>query len=123
MRDWLGAGPTGGPGVAAWNAASGYIRGIALVAFIDTTVITLGMLGIGTPHAGTLALPSFVSLFIPIPRRVGLGHRPRARHARRAPHRTRRRDGGRDPDRPAARQLFVTPLVYQQTVNLHRSSR
>jgi predicted PurR-regulated permease PerM len=53
-------------GAAAWNAASGYIRGIALVALIDTTVITLGMLVIGTPHAGTLALLTFVSLFIPI---------------------------------------------------------
>jgi AI-2E family transporter len=51
---------------AAWNAASGYIRGIALVAPIDSTVITLGMLVIGTPHVGTLALLSFVSLFIPI---------------------------------------------------------
>ena len=54
------------PGAAAWNAASGYIRGIALVALIDSTVITLGMLVIGTPHAGTLALLSFVTLFIPI---------------------------------------------------------
>jgi predicted PurR-regulated permease PerM len=29
-------------------------------------VITLGMLVIGTPHVGTLALLSFVTLFIPI---------------------------------------------------------
>src|ERR687897_144439 len=61
-----------GVGRAAWNAASGYIRGISLIALIDTTVITLGMLVIGTPHVGTLAL-----------------------------------------------LMFVTPLVYQQTVNLH----
>src|SRR3954469_15176061 len=53
-------------GVAAWNAATGYIRGIALVATIDTTVITLGMLAVGTPHIGTLALLTFVALFIPI---------------------------------------------------------
>ena len=53
-------------GAAAWNAASGYIRGIALVALIDSTVITLGMLVIGTPHVGTLALLSFVTLFVPI---------------------------------------------------------
>ena len=33
-----------GAGAAAWSAATGYIRGIALVALIDTTVITLGML-------------------------------------------------------------------------------
>ena len=53
-------------GGAAWCAASGYIRGISLIALIDTTVITIGMLVIGTPHVGTLALLSFVSLFIPI---------------------------------------------------------
>ena len=53
-------------GTAAWSAATGYIRGIALVALIDTTVITLGMLVVGTPHVGTLALLTFVSLFIPI---------------------------------------------------------
>ena len=53
-------------GAAAWSAATGYIRGIALVALIDTTVITLGMLVVGTPHVGTLALLTFVSLFIPI---------------------------------------------------------
>ena len=55
-----------GTGRAAWNAASGYIRGISLIALIDTTVITLGMLVIGTPHVGTLALLSFVTLFVPI---------------------------------------------------------
>jgi len=53
-------------GRAAWMAAGGYIRGIALIAFIDTAVITIGMLVIGTPHVGTLALLTFVSLFIPI---------------------------------------------------------
>jgi predicted PurR-regulated permease PerM len=106
-------------GVAAWNAASGYVRGIALVALIDTTVITLGMLVIGTPHAGTLALLTFVTLFVPILGAwvsgavivlVTLAAQGTA---------------------PAlimavvilvAQQLdsmFVTPLVYQQTVNLH----
>jgi putative heme transporter len=71
--DWIqnrfGAGRrdrVAGGGAAAWNAATGYVRGIALVALIDSTVITLGMLLIGTPHAGTLALLTFVSLFIPI---------------------------------------------------------
>jgi putative heme transporter len=106
-------------GVAAWNAASGYVRGIALVALIDTTVITAGMLVIGTPHAGTLALLTFVTLFVPILGAwvsgavivlVTLAAQGTA---------------------PAvimavvilvAQQLdsmFVTPLVYQQTVNLH----
>jgi putative heme transporter len=106
-------------GAAAWNAATGYIRGIALVALIDSTVITLGMLVIGVPHAGTLALLTFVSLFIPILgawvsgavivlvtlAAVGTG----AAVAMAAVI-------------LIAQQLdsmFVTPLVYQKTVNLH----
>jgi predicted PurR-regulated permease PerM len=106
-------------GAAAWSAATGYIRGIALVALIDTTVITLGMLAIGTPHVGTLALLTFVSLFIPILGAwvsglvIGLV--------------TLGSDGvGAALAIGAvilvAQQLdsmFVTPLVYQQTVNLH----
>jgi predicted PurR-regulated permease PerM len=106
-------------GAAAWNAASGYVRGIALVAAIDSVVITLGMLVIGTPHVGTLALLSFVTLFIPILgawvsgavivlvtlAAVGTG----AAVAMAAVI-------------LIAQQLdsmFVTPLVYQQTVSLH----
>ena len=106
-------------GGAAWNAASGYVRGITLIALIDAAVITLGMLVIGTPHVGTLALLSFVALFIPILgawvsgtvivlvtlAAVGTG----AAVAMAAVI-------------LIAQQLdsmFVTPLVYQQTVNLH----
>jgi putative heme transporter len=106
-------------GAAAWNAASGYIRGIALVALIDTAVITLGMLVIGTPHVGTLALLSFVTLFIPILgawvsgavivlvtlAAVGTGAAVAMAVVI-----------------LVAQQLdsmFVTPLVYQQTVSLH----
>jgi predicted PurR-regulated permease PerM len=106
-------------GVAAWSAASGYIRGIALVALIDTTVITLGMLVIGTPHVGTLALLTFVALFVPILGAwvsgliIGLV--------------TLAADGigaalAIGVVILAAQQLdsmFVTPLVYQRTVNLH----
>jgi predicted PurR-regulated permease PerM len=108
-----------GVGHAAWNAASGYIRGISLIALIDTTVITLGMLVIGTPHVGTLALLSFVTLFIPILgawvsgavivlvtlASVGTGAAVAMAVVI-----------------LIAQQLdsmFVTPLVYQQTVNLH----
>jgi predicted PurR-regulated permease PerM len=106
-------------GAAAWNAATGYIRGIALVALIDTSVITLGMLVAGTPHVGTLALLSFVALFIPILgawvsgvvivlvtlAAVGTGAAVAMGVVI-----------------LVAQQLdsmFVTPLVYQQTVNLH----
>ena len=106
-------------GAAAWNAASGYVRGIALVALIDSVVITLGMLVIGTPHVGTLALLTFVSLFIPILgawvsgavivlvtlAAVGTGAAVAMAVVI-----------------LIAQQLdsmFVTPLVYQQTVSLH----
>lgn len=106
-------------GRAAWSAATGYIRGIALVALIDSSVIALGMLVIGTPHVGTLALLSFVTLFIPILgawvsgavivlitlASVGSG----AAVAMAAVI-------------LIAQQLdsmFVTPLVYQKTVSLH----
>jgi len=106
-------------GAAAWRAASGYIRGIALVALIDTTVITLGMLVIGTPFVGTLALLSFVSLFIPILGAwvsgtvivlVTLGAQGSGAAIAMAAVIL------------IAQQLdsmFVTPLVYQQTVNLN----
>ena len=106
-------------GSAAWNAASGYIRGIALIALIDTVVITIGMLVIGTPHVGTLALLTFVSLFIPILgawvsgaltvlvtlAAVGTGGAIAMAVVILV---------GQQLD-----SMFVTPLVYQQTVNLH----
>ena len=106
-------------GSAAWNGASGYIRGISLIALIDTVVITLGMLVIGTPHAGTLALLTFVSLFVPILgawvsgtltvlvtlAAVGTGGAVAMAVVILV---------GQQLD-----SMFVTPLVYQQTVNLH----
>jgi putative heme transporter len=106
-------------GRAAWNAASGYIRGISLIALIDSIVITLGMLVIGTPHVGTLALLSFVTLFVPILgawvsgtvivlvtlAAVGTGGAIAMAAVILI---------GQQLD-----SMFVTPLVYQQTVNLH----
>jgi putative heme transporter len=106
-------------GRAAWNAASGYIRGISLIALIDSIVITLGMLVIGTPHVGTLALLSFVTLFVPILgawvsgtvivlvtlAAVGTGGAIAMAAVILV---------GQQLD-----SMFVTPLVYQQTVNLH----
>jgi putative heme transporter len=106
-------------GSAAWNGASGYIRGISLIALIDTVVITLGMLVIGTPHVGTLALLTFVSLFVPILgawvsgtvtvlvtlAAVGTGGAVAMAAVILI---------GQQLD-----SMFVTPLVYQQTVNLH----
>ena len=106
-------------GAAAWNAASGYIRGIALVALIDSTVITLGMLVIGTPHVGTLALLSFVTLFIPI-----LGAWVSGTIIVLV---TLAAQGAGAAVAMAAviliaqqlDSMFVTPLVYQKTVSLH----
>jgi putative heme transporter len=106
-------------GSAAWNGAGGYIRGISLIALIDTVVITLGMLVIGTPHVGTLALLTFVSLFVPILgawvsgtltvlvtlAAVGTGGAVAMAAVILV---------GQQLD-----SMFVTPLVYQQTVNLH----
>jgi predicted PurR-regulated permease PerM len=106
-------------GRAAWTAASGYIRGISLIALIDSIVITIGMLVIGTPHVGTLALLSFVTLFVPILgawvsgtiivlvtlAAVGTGGAVAMAIVILA---------GQQLD-----SMFVTPLVYQQTVNLH----
>jgi predicted PurR-regulated permease PerM len=106
-------------GTAAWNAATGYVRGIALVSLIDTTVIGIGMLVFDVPHAGTLMLLTFISLFIPILGAwvsgivivlVTLGA-----------HGSASALGmalvilvGQQLD-----SMFVTPLVYEKTVNLH----
>ena len=106
-------------GSAAWDAAGGYIRGIALVALIDSTVIGLGMLVIGTPHAGTLVLLTFVSLFIPI-----LG----AWVSGTIIVLVTLADQGSGAALAMAAiiliaqqldSMFVTPLVYQKTVSLH----
>jgi predicted PurR-regulated permease PerM len=113
-RDRVGA-----VGRAAWDAASGYIRGISLIALIDSMVITVGMLVIGTPHVGTLALLSFVTLFVPILgawvsgtvivlvtlAAVGTGGAVAMAVVILV---------GQQLD-----SMFVTPLVYQTTVNLH----
>ena len=106
-------------GLAAWNAASGYVRGIALVAMIDSAVIAAGMLVVGTPHVGTLALLAFVSLFVPIlgawvsgviivlVTLAAVGTAAAVAIAAIILI-------GQQLD-----SMFVTPLVYQQTVDLH----
>jgi predicted PurR-regulated permease PerM len=106
-------------GSVAWNAATGYVRGIALIALIDAVVITLGMLVIGTPHVGTLALLTFVSLFIPILGAWVSGTvivlvTLAAVSAPAALAMAAVILIGQQLD-----SMFVTPLVYQQTVNLH----
>lgn len=106
-------------GRAAWTAATGYVRGIALVALVDTIFIGLGMVVFGTPSVGTLMLLSFICLFIPILGAwvsgavivlvtlgaVGTGAALGMAVVILV---------GQQID-----SMFVTPLVYQQTVNLH----
>jgi predicted PurR-regulated permease PerM len=106
-------------GAAAWNAATGYIRGIALVALIDTTVITLGMLVIGTPHAGTLALLTFVSLFIPILGAWVSGIVTVLVTLAAEGTGAAVAIGAVILIAQQLDSMFVTPLVYQKTVNLH----
>jgi putative heme transporter len=86
---------------------------------IDSTVITLGMLVIGTPHVGTLALLTFVTLFIPI-----LGAWVSGTIIVLV---TLAAQGTGAALAMAAiiliaqqlDSMFVTPLVYQKTVSLH----
>jgi putative heme transporter len=106
-------------GAAAWNAASGYIRGIALVALIDSTVITLGMLVIGTPHVGTLALLSFVTLFIPILGAWVSGAVIVLVTLAAAGTGAAVAMGAIILIAQQLDSMFVTPLVYQKTVSLH----
>lgn len=106
-------------GDAAWTAAGGYVRGIALIAFIDSLVIGAGMLVFGTPLAGTLMLLTFACLFIPILGAwvsgtiivlITLG----AEGTGAAVGMALVILVGQQLD-----SMFVTPLVYKQTVNLH----
>lgn len=106
-------------GTAAWTAATGYVRGIALVALIDSLVIGLGMYVIGTPLVGTLMLLTFVSLFIPILGAwvsgiviflVTLGAEGTSAAIA---------VGAVILIAQQLDSMFVTPLVYQTTVNLH----
>ena len=89
------------------------------MSLIDTTVIGIGMLIFGTPHAGTLMLLTFISLFIPILGAwvsgavivlvtlgtVGTGAAVGMAIVILV---------GQQLD-----SMFVTPLVYEKTVNLH----
>jgi predicted PurR-regulated permease PerM len=53
-------------GVRAWDAATGYVRGTALVALVDATIIGVGLLIIGVPLVLPLALLTFFGAFFPI---------------------------------------------------------
>ncbi len=53
-------------GRRGWNALAGYVRGTALVAVVDATIISLGLLLIGVPLVAPLALLTFFGAFFPL---------------------------------------------------------
>ena len=55
-----------GFGHDAFGALGGYLRGVALVALVDATLIGLGLIALGVPLVLPLALLTFVAAFIPL---------------------------------------------------------
>ncbi len=53
-------------GRRGWVTLGGYVRGIGTVAFIVSTLIGIGLVLLGVPLAGALALLTFILAFIPI---------------------------------------------------------
>ncbi len=52
-------------GQAAWSRLTSYLRGVAVVATIDATAIGLGLLLLGVPYVGAIAILTFFAAFIP----------------------------------------------------------
>ncbi|CAA9320206.1 MAG: hypothetical protein AVDCRST_MAG07-1149 [uncultured Frankineae bacterium] len=57
--------PADGAGTQAWHAVTGYMRGIVVVALVDSTLIALALLLIGVPAVAPLAALTFVGAFLP----------------------------------------------------------
>jgi predicted PurR-regulated permease PerM len=55
-----------GAGREAWATITGYVRGTVLVALVDSTCITIGLVSVGVPLVAPLALLTFFGGFIPI---------------------------------------------------------
>lgn len=53
-------------GERAWQAASGYVRGTAVVATVDAVIIGVGLLIIGVPLVLPLAILTFLGAFLPL---------------------------------------------------------
>jgi predicted PurR-regulated permease PerM len=53
-------------GVRAWRALSAYIRGTALIAFVDAVLIGIALLVIGVPLIIPLVVLTFFSAFLPL---------------------------------------------------------
>ena len=52
-------------GVRAWHALTGYMRGILVVALVDSSLIALALLLIGVPAVAPLAALTFLGAFLP----------------------------------------------------------
>lgn len=57
---------TDGAGRAVWTALAGYVRGIAIIAVVDATLIGIALAIIGVPLVLPLSLIVFLGAFIPI---------------------------------------------------------
>ena len=53
-------------GVRAWTAAGGYVKGTAIVALVDATIIGIGLVIIGVPLVIPLAILTFLGAFFPL---------------------------------------------------------
>jgi putative heme transporter len=53
-------------GREAWDELAGFIRGTAIIAFLDAALIGIGLLLLGVPVAFALAVLVFIGAFVPI---------------------------------------------------------
>jgi predicted PurR-regulated permease PerM len=53
-------------GTRAWVAAGGYVKGTAIVALVDATIIGIGLVIIGVPLVIPLAILTFLGAFFPL---------------------------------------------------------
>ncbi len=80
----------------------GYFRGVTIVAAFNGVVVGLAALLLNVPLAGTIAVVSFVTAYVPVHRRVRGRHVRRPDRARSARDRHRDRDARRRPARERA---------------------
>ena len=57
--------PADEAGTQAWHALTGYMRGILVVALVDSSLIALALLLIGVPAVAPLAALTFLGAFLP----------------------------------------------------------
>lgn len=53
-------------GVRAWDTLTGYVRGTAIIAFVDAVIIGIGLLVIGVPLVIPLMVLTFIGGFFPL---------------------------------------------------------